>query len=315
MNRHQLLLAAALGVVAVFALGGQRDRSPAQDRDSAPAAASAQQPSKADSPEAAIRQLGASYTKAFNAGDAKAVAAFWTVDGEFTTPEGETVRGRDAIEKGLAEQFKAQPKMSIEVTVDSLRTIGRNTAVAEGVIRSRVPNDPEPVQTRYSALFVREEDGWKVASVREWVPDPATDVSLKDVDWLLGEWTAKGDGGELRIVYTYDENKMFIHGKYSLSKDGKVVHSGTQIIGNDPLGGLRSWVFDGSGTTGDSAWLRDGNKWVIEAVGTLPDGADVTAVNVLVPLGPDSFTWQSTNRVVGGVEMPDQPPLKVTRVK
>src|SRR5262249_20872068 len=162
---------------------------------------------------------------------------------------------------------------------------------------------------------VRGGGRWEVGSVREWVPDPATDVSVKDIEWLIGNWTAKGEGGELRISYTFDENKMFIHGKYSLTKDGKVVHSGTQIIGKDPTGGLRSWVFDGSGTFGDSTWTRDGKKWVIEADGTLPDGSEITAVNVLIPLGPDAFTWQSTKRTAGGVELPDQPPVKGTRGK
>jgi hypothetical protein len=87
------------------------------------------------------------------------------------------------------------------------------------------------------------------------------------------------------------------------------------VIGTNLAGGLRSWLFDWSGTTGDSAWTRDGNRWLIEAAGTLPDGTAVTAVNILIPLGPDAFTWQPTPLTIGGVELPDQPPIKVTRVK
>ena len=49
--------------------------------------------------------------------------------------------------------------------------------------------------------------------------------------------------------------------------------------------------------------------------GTLPDTSEVTAVNILIPLGKDAFTWQSTERTAAGSELPDLPPLKVTRVK
>ena len=41
--------------------------------------------------------------------------------------------------------------------------------------------------SRYSVLHVREEDGWRMASVREWVPDPQELVTVKDVEWLLGK--------------------------------------------------------------------------------------------------------------------------------
>jgi hypothetical protein len=138
---------------------------------------------------------------------------------------------------------------------------------------------------------------------------------LKDVDWLVGEWTASGPGGELKVSYAWDENKAFLNGTYSLTRDGKGLMSGRHIVGVNPAGGLRSWQFDSSGSIGDSLWTRDGTRWLIEASGTLPDGSELTAVNVLIPLGPDTFTWQSTSRAVGETPLPDQPPVKVTRVK
>jgi uncharacterized protein (TIGR02246 family) len=312
MSRYGLMLAAAVAAgtaVAVTSL----DRSPAQDKGSPAAPPPAV--TQPDGPEAVIRKLGEEYVKAYNAGDAKAVAAFWTADGEYTDPDGETVRGRAAIEKDFAEFFKAHPKATIETKPGSLRLIGRATAVAEGTAAVRLPGDAHPAETRYSALLVREDDGWKLASVRESETDPATEVTTKNLEWLVGEWAAKGDGGELRITYAWDEGKTFLHGKYALTKDGKPVSSGTQVIGTNPGGGLRSWVFDGSGTFGEGVWVRDGDRWVNEAAGTLPDGTETTAVNILIPLGPDAFTWQSTERTAGEVDLPDSPPVKVTRVK
>ncbi|HET6574805.1 MAG TPA: hypothetical protein VFG68_14465, partial [Fimbriiglobus sp.] len=90
----------------------------------------------------------------------------------------------------------------------------------------------------------------------------------------------------MRIRYAWDENKAFLRGAYTLTKDGKPVSSGTQVIGQNPLGGLRAWVFDGSGTFGEAVWTRDGSRWLAESSATLPDGTDATAVNVLIPLGP-----------------------------
>jgi uncharacterized protein (TIGR02246 family) len=303
MNRPRLVLAAGLAAAVAFA--GPRDRSPA-----------AQPPAgKADDAAAGVRKNADEYTRAFNAGDAKAAAASWTAEGEYTDTDGETHRGRDAVEKEIAAFLKAHPKAAIEVTVEAVHPLGKHVARAEGTTRVRVPTESEPTVARFSGTFVREDDGWKVASLRDWVPDPATDVTVKDVEWLVGEWAAKGEGGELRITYAWDENRVFLDAKYTLTRDGKVATSGTEKIGPNPAGGLRSWLFDGSGATGDLVWTRDGNRWRIEATGILPDGTEATAVNVLIPLGPDAFTWQSTQRTVAGTDVPDQPPVKVTRVK
>ena len=154
-----------------------------------------------------------------------------------------------------------------------------------------------------------------MASVREWVPDPAELISLKDVEWLVGDWVAKGDRAEVRVAYAWDEDKAFLRGRYTVKRGGKVESSGTQVIGKDPAGGLRSWLFDSSGTYGESSWSRDEDRWVIAASGTLPNGSEVTATNILIPLGKDAFTWQSVERTAAGSSLPDTAPLKVSRVQ
>jgi uncharacterized protein (TIGR02246 family) len=275
-----------------------------------------QQPAKADGAEAGIKAITAEYAKAFNAADPKAAAALWTEEGEYEGADGEVIRGRAEIEKSFVEFFKARPKATAEIRVESVRVIARGLATAEGVVSLKIPGEEAALESRYTALHTLEDGKWLAVSIREWVPDPATEVTPKQLEWLIGEWVSKGDAGaEVKIVSAWDEDRMFITSKYTVTKDGKTISKGTQVIGRNPNGGLRSWLFDSSGTTSDGVWVRDGKNWMNEASGVLPDGTEVTSVNILIPLGPDAYTWQTTERAVNGVSVEALPPVKVTRVK
>jgi uncharacterized protein (TIGR02246 family) len=305
-------------VVAVCVVAATADwlcRSTAQEKQFLAARLAEGDQAKTESEEAAVRKTAEAFTKAFNSGDAKAVAAFWTPDGEYTGPDGETLRGRAAIEKAYVEFFKKAPKAQVDVTIESIRILGKHTALEEGTLALRVPGDKSPGVSRYSVLHVREEDGWRMATVKEWVPDPAELITLKDVAWLAGEWSARSSDAELIVSYAWEDDKAFLRGRYTLKRDGKVASTGTHLIAKNPSGGLRSWVFDSSGSFGDSVWTQDDNQWVIEATGTLPDGSEVTAVNILIPVSPDAFTWQAVERSSGGASLPGTPPIRVTRVK
>jgi uncharacterized protein (TIGR02246 family) len=304
MNRRILLT--TLAVLAAAGVIGSLYRSAAQEKAA----------DKAESPDlVAVRKTADEFVKAFNNGDAKAVASFWTKEGEFVGPDGEPIRGREAIEKEYAEFFKKYPKATLEVHIEKIRLMGRHTALEEGTLKVHLPGEKEPGVSRYSVLHVREDDGWRMASVREWVPDPAQLISLKDVEWLIGEWAAKSGDEEASMRCAWDEDKAYLRCRYSWRRGGKAVLSGTQIIAKDPNGGLRSWQFDSSGAYGEWSWSRDGTTWVIESVGTLPDGSEVAGVNLLVPLGKDAYTWQPVERTAAGSPLPAAPPLKVTRVK
>jgi uncharacterized protein (TIGR02246 family) len=317
-----VVLVLAGGLVA---LAGFRDRSVGQDNAAPPAvpappvapavAVAAQPPAKAEGAEAGIKAITAEYVKAFNAGDAKTAAALWTTEGEYIGDDGETHKGRAEIEKGLAAFLKANPKATVEIQVENARVLGRGIASAEGLVRVTVPGADTPDESRYSALHVLEDGKWHAASVRELALDPATDITVKAMDWIIGEWTAKGDTGEVKLTYKWDENKVFISGFYEITKDGKRLSGGTQVIGRNPGGGLRSWTFDNSGTTNHGIWVKDGSRWLNEVTGLLTDGSEITSLNIIVPLSPDSFTWQTTDRAAAGLPLPALPPLKVTRVK
>jgi uncharacterized protein (TIGR02246 family) len=268
MTRSAILLA------AVFAAGGlvgwlvatrgsaAGAQQPAPTPAPLPAAPAAEQPpAKTDGAEAGIQAITAEYQKAFNAADAKAASTLWTTSGEYEGADGLLIQGREEIEKSLGAFFKAHPKATAEIRVESVKVMGRGLATAEGVVALKTPGEETAVESRYLALHTLEDGKWLAVSVKEWVPDPATDVSTKNLEWLVGEWAAKGDAGaEVSIVDSWGEEKMFITGKYTVMKDGKKMSSGTQVIGKNPGGGLRSWMFDSTGTTSDGIWLRDDKR-------------------------------------------------------
>jgi len=308
---------AGLAALAVTAAAGWLYRSSAQEK--APperVALAAREEAEDAQEEAEIRKTAEEYVKAFNKGDAKALAGFWTREGEYVDSDGETLHGRAAIEKDYVKFFKDHPKARLEIKVTNLRILGSSTAVEDGTLKVWPAGEgSEPEESHYNAFHVREADGWRMALVHEWVPSPAELISLQDVAWLVGEWTEKGPVTEAHAADEWDEAKMFLRSRYTLTRDGKVTTAGTMIIGKDPAGGLRSWQFDDTGSFAESSWSRDGNRWVIEATATLPEGATLTAVNILVPLSKDAFTWQSTQRTADGAPLPDVPPVKVTRVQ
>ncbi len=82
--------------------------------------------------EKAIRDLQSAYVKAFNAGDAKALAVFWAADGEFVDAEGHSFHGRRAIEKEFSAFFAQSKGLTLEVSTESLRFVSPDVALESG---------------------------------------------------------------------------------------------------------------------------------------------------------------------------------------
>jgi uncharacterized protein (TIGR02246 family) len=265
---------------------------------------------KAD--DEAIRKLSAAFVRAFEQGDARALAELWTEEGEYIDDDGTTLHGRSAIAEAYAKLFAEKARRKLEVHADSLRFVSRASAIEEGVAKVIMSDDNKPTFSRYSILYAREDGHWRMAVVREW---PDEGASLQQLDWLIGSWVAKSADGEVRTSYEWDEGKRFIRARFTIQGKDRTI-AGTQRIGKDPrTGQLHSWLFGQDGGFGEATWSWDGRRWVIEATGVQEDGTEMTATNILTPHGRDAFTWQSTNRTVDGEGAPDVPPVKVTRVK
>ena len=82
--------------------------------------------------DAGVRAAAAAYCAAYNRGDAKAVAQFWSDKGEWISPSGQRVQGRAAIQKELESLFAENKGQRLEVVVSSVRFIHPQVAVEEG---------------------------------------------------------------------------------------------------------------------------------------------------------------------------------------
>jgi uncharacterized protein (TIGR02246 family) len=308
--RKILTSAAVVAVMAAVTAGwlaarDKADGQPANDR-------------KAD--EAAVRQAAEAFAKTFASGDAKSVAAAWTEAGEYIADDGDPIHGRAALEKAYGEFIAKRPKVAAETKVDSVRFLAQDTAVAEGTFTvRRIDPDGPPVASRFSALYVREGGAWKMALLKEWGDDTTDVPQLKELDWLIGTWTAKQGDREVSTTYEWaDPNKKFmkVHFTVKDTKENKTLSSGTQVIGVDPAEqAVRAWLFDADGGIGESTWSWNGDRWEIDSSGTLADGTATSALNFIHRTGPDSFTWQSVQRTEGGENLPDIAPVPVNRVK
>jgi uncharacterized protein (TIGR02246 family) len=314
MKTKACLLATGGVLVVLVAFRTIPVRSAGENGTAAPAKAApaeSQETKRADD-ERAVRKATADFIKVVEKGDAKAVAASWTEDGEYIGDDGTNIRGRAAIEAAYAKAFDRNKKLKIEITVESIRFPSKDTAIEEGYAKSYKGSSEYPTASRYSVLHVREGGRWLMALLREW---PDEGVSLRDLDWLIGTWKAKAEEAEVRTTYEWDAKKNSIHCHITIKGKDRTV-TATQVLLKDPrTGQLRSWLFDDDGGFGDATWTRDGKRWVIAAAGVQADGGELTATNILTPVDKDTFIWQSTERKLDGEDLPNIQPAKVTRVK
>lgn len=273
--------------------------------------------SEREADKAAIDKLVKDNIQAFNNRDAAAVAANWTAEGEYIRNDGEPIRGRAEIQKGYAEFFKTlKGKPKLEVQVDDLRFTSADTAVSQVTLRLKNEEGEIIASSWRNTLLVKEAGQWKVVIVQEWDRDEGADVTLSELEWLIGTWHVATKDREVTTVYEWDENKTFIRGKYTVKEKDKVIESGTQMIGKDnAAGAIHSWVFSSDGGFGDGLWTREGNKWTVDVSGVTPDGRELTATAIYLRVDANTYTWQSVDQAVNGEPIADTQPIKVTRQK
>jgi len=282
-----------------------------QERENRPSAA----PSKRSNDDSEIRANVEAFVKAYNAHDAKAVGGLFSPEAQVIDEDGETTQGRDAIEKRVAGTFAESPEGRIKLDVESIRMIGSALAIESG--RAKVTSSPgkEPNVSGYIAVHIKSRGGkWLLAFVRETEEtELANSERLKPLEWLIGDWVDESPDSVVITSCKWSDNKNFLLSDINIRVQGSSAMHLTQRIGWDPLTKqVKSWLFDSEGGYGESFWTRDRDRWVVKATAVRRDGTTASMTNIYTPTGKDSYTWQTTDRVVAGEVLPPME-IKVVR--
>ena len=308
------MVAVALVATAVGIGAWKRASGDSAAKPNSATAASAPGPAHRQD-EKAIRLAVEAFAKAYNAGDAKAIASLFATDGEIVSEEGQSTQGREGIEQVFAGIFKEHPKTHMDLAVGSIRFIGADMAVEDGT--ATVTHGPgEPAQrSPYAVVHTRCGGKWMTASARD-LPDeaPTPEEQLKQLEWIIGEWVDESPEALVMTSYRWTDNQCYILSEFKVQIGGRPVMTGTQRIGWDPLAKkIRSWVFDSEGGFGEGLWTRDGNQWIVKMTGVRRDGKIASATNITTRVSKDRMTWQSRDRIVGGEKAPDIEEIPITR--
>ena len=177
----------AMVVAAAAVCMGVTNAGAAQTDKSAAAAKQAQDVK-------AIQKTADVFTKAFNAGDAKAIAGQFTPDAEMIDADGSVLSGREAIQKEFEAIFAENPGRKMQITLDFLRFIGRDVAVEEGMTRVSQPEGGATTTNRYTAIHVKRDGKWMVARVQDSAPEVSSNYErLQELEWMVGDWVDEGE--------------------------------------------------------------------------------------------------------------------------
>jgi uncharacterized protein (TIGR02246 family) len=252
---------------------------------------------------------------AFNQGDAKAIAALWTEDGEYIDDRGRRFAGRDAIEKGYAEFFTENPGLVIQLAVESLRLVSPNTAIEDGLASVKSDSGVGGGVSRYTVVHVKEDGKWLMASVRDTaIEAPAAVRSAADLQWLIGTWVAEEHGVQTESVCRWAVDGRFIERRYTTTQFDGTKTSGVQWIGWNAQGGhVQSWDFSSDGGHAVGVWSPTEGGWQAKVEGITGDGIATAAVNRLTRLDDNAYAWQSVRRFLGDVPLPDTDEVVIKR--
>jgi uncharacterized protein (TIGR02246 family) len=299
---------ACLAAGACLALGFALTRTNHAAPDDKPPVKAVADPANADD-EAAIRKAAAAYAAAYAKGDADAVIATWTPDAEFIDDDGKVYRGHDTLGPMFKKSLPSYKGYKISAKLTSIRFVKPDVALVDGE-QTFAPPQGEPDVSRFTSVWVKSDDQWRIRSARDLTPEPSGETvagrRLREFDWLIGEWASGNEDSSVHLKNSWALNKAFLVQEYEVKHKQGAGSKVVQYVGWDPRSEqIRSWVFDDQGGFGEALWSRSGNIWTSESVGVLPDGGSGSAFNMLKFRDDKNFVWHSIRREADGQPLPD----------
>ena len=259
--------------------------------------------------EQSILKAMQAYEAAFNKGDVDAIMTFWAADAEFISDDGKATRGRDAIAAQTKRAITEHKGLTVKLTNKSIRFIKPDVALQDGIVTLSAQDKPAD-SGPFTSVWSKTDGKWLLVSVRDLpdeMPTAGTNYSaLKQLEWMVGEWTAQEKDVSVDMTVRWDKNQNFLLLENTIKLKGENL-SITQFIGWDPSQQqIRSWIFDSRGGFGETFWARQGNQWEGQAAGVLSDGRTTSSLNTWKYVDDHTAEWQSTQRQVDSQPMPDE---------
>lgn len=273
-------------------------------------------PDKNSADEEAIRKTSETYARAYDEGDAKAVAAHFTPDAEYIDEKGNLFEGRQAIEEALTDFFAENPGNQLDIDIDTIRFVSPSVAIEDGTTTLSRPEGTATNYSHYTTTHVKTAGKWLAASVREHAPKDRREhrAQLQQLAWLLGDWIDEDDDSIVEFSCQAVDNGNFLLRQFTVKTAGEEAMSGTQRIGWDPVSSkLRAWVFDSEGGYGEGTWHRDGDNWVLKTTGVTADGQTASGTSIYTFVSEHIMTWQAVDHEIAGVQLPDSEVVTIVR--
>jgi uncharacterized protein (TIGR02246 family) len=128
--------------------------------------------------EAAVKELHASFVAAWNAHDAKKIAANFAADADLINPFGRVAKGRDGIEELFADEHGGpMAKSSYAGTIESIRFVGTDVAIIDvngevtGIVGADGSTAP-PFKHHVTWVAAKKDGKWQAICARAFVAAP-----------------------------------------------------------------------------------------------------------------------------------------------
>ena len=192
-----------------------------------------------------------------------------------------------------------------------------NVAIEEG--RAELVSHPGTAleRSRYVAVHLLQDGQWRLARTHDYSADaePLTNHDrLHELEWLIGEWVEEEEGVFVATSCKWSGDKSYLLQEFTIRLGNEPSRSGSTRIGWDPqTQQIKSWTFDSDGGYSEALWSRGEKKWVLKSRGVTHSGRNFSRTAILRHADEGTMSWETHDRVEGGVLLPDQPILIVKR--
>src|SRR5262245_613660 len=162
--------------------------------------------------ESAVRAAVDSYTSAFNKGDLEGVLAHVAADADFVDDSGKQYNGKANLAKVLKQSLADLKGSKLKSAITSVRFLRPDVAVVDGKADVTTA-DGTTSSGRFTSTWTRSDGKWLLSCVRNLPDSPATPqpaAALRQLEWLIGDWTHEGTGYRVQVNGRWALNKSFL---------------------------------------------------------------------------------------------------------